>query len=521
MRHEKLDLRAALAIAVGVVLTVSCTDDSGSDDDGGMTTVPGSSSITNPTADGGATSADSNGDVVDEDTGEKLDEGVSATGGVPSCVTDSACNLIDVLFVIDNSGTMGEEQLNLAANFPLLVDRLQTLTDAEGNAINPNVNIMVTTTDFGHPLCTTFQAPDYQPRKGAPVYQGCNTRINRFTGLAPSNEDPVVIEEACTQNCPVDIAPGDQFLHFDSQGSNVPNDDVAAALSCIGPQGIDGCGYESPLETMLQALNETACWNSPDQENCESHPEFSLFNQGFLREDAVLAVAIVTDEVDCSVKAPEGFTYFTSPMDSTYWNLNPELKVPQATSAVCWNAGVTCSDENSDGVYEECNSAINPALHDVDRYTDYLDYLVEDRDKEVVMLGILGVPPVTAHNQTAPFEPTAGGVIDLVYRDWINGEYPAGDILPVEWAEGVDVDDKRFDFGTIGPGCTGTDDLGGFTGQAIPPVRIKEVCEHLNGVDDEGNARIRCCIESICDTDFSDAISCLTGIIQTSLVPTG
>jgi hypothetical protein len=195
--------------------------------------------------------------------------------------------------------------------------------------------------------------------------------------------------------------------------------------------------------------------------------------------------------------------------------------VPQATSAVCWNAGVTCEDGNNDGVYESCGSAINPALHDVDRYTDYLDYLVEDRDKEVVMLGILGVPPVTAHNQNPPYQPTAGGVQGLVYRDWINGEYPAGDILPDEWAEGVDVEDKRFDFGTIGPGCTGVDDLGGFTGQAIPPVRIREVCEHLNGVDEDGNERIRCCIESICDTDFSDAIQCLTGIIEDALPQAG
>jgi hypothetical protein len=188
---------------------------------------------------------------------------------------------------------------------------------------------------------------------------------------------------------------------------------------------------------------------------------------------------------------------------------------------VCWNAGVQCDDANGDGVYETCGSAINPALHDVERYTDYLEYLVEDRDKEVVMLGILGVPPVTAHNTNPPFQPTAGGVQGLVYRDWINGSYPSGDILPAEWANGVTAENKRFDFGAVGPGCTGQDDLGNFTGQAIPPVRVREVCESLNGVDDKGNERIRCCIESICDTDFSDAINCLTGVIQQGLTPTG
>ena len=44
----------------------------------------------------------------------------------------------------------------------------------------------------------------------------------------------------------------------------------------------------------------------------------------------------------------------------------------------------------------------------------------------------------------------------------------------------------------------------------------KEVCESLNSGDD-----VRCCIESICDDDFSPAIDCLTGIIQDVFTPVG
>ena len=40
-----------------------------------------------------------------------------------------------MLFVIDNSGTMGEEQLNLSANFPLLIQKLQALQDSDGMAL--------------------------------------------------------------------------------------------------------------------------------------------------------------------------------------------------------------------------------------------------------------------------------------------------------------------------------------------------------------------------------------------------
>ena len=134
------------------------------------------------------------------------------------------------------------------------------------------------------------------------------------------------------------------------------------------------------------------------------------------------------------------------------------------------------------------------------------------------MLGIVGVPGVVAHDPQPPFTPIDGGVTDLVYRDWIDFEYPAGDILPAEWLEGVRGIDKAFQFGDIGPGCTGVDDTGAFTGQAVPPMRLREVCERLDGHDeDTGQAVTRCCIESICDTDLTPASRCLTGLVSTMI----
>jgi hypothetical protein len=52
-------------------------------------------------------------------------------------------------------------------------------------------------------------------------------------------------------------------------------------------------------------------------------------------------------------------------------------------------------------------------------------------------------------------------------------------------------------------------------------VRVREVCESLNYENDDGEEQIRCCIESICDEDFSKAIDCLTGILQTVSGPIG
>ncbi len=450
----------------------------------------------------------------EEDTGLKLDLPGGDDGPIGCGNGDVGCtDKIDLLFVIDNSGTMAVEQANLARNFPLLIQQLENLTDSAGNMVNPDVQIMVTTTDFGNPLCTPFEPEGYEPARGKPVSTACTSRIQDFTGLG---SNPDVEEQACTDACPNPVAPMGDFIAFGPGGDNIPDDvmpvdingdgvedsPIAQALACIGPQGINGCGYESQLENMLQALNPDAAWNKG--------------SQPFLRPDALLAIAIVTDEVDCSVQN------YSIMMDEQYQEIDPDTMQPAPSSAICQNAGVSCNGPDAMGVYSDCTSINdNGALQPISRYTNYLvNELRENQKKEVVMLGILGVPEVTAHNENPPYEPTAGGLKDLVYRNWRDGEYPAGDILRAEFAAGVTAADKQADFG-IGPGCTGGDAVSGFTGQATPATRIFEVCEALNIEKPDGSVEVRCCIESICDDDFSAAIRCLTGIIGEAIVAPG
>ena len=450
---------------------------------------------------GAISEADDDDDDDDDDNGgeddgtEKLDSGDPGTGDNSNGDgdNDGKTNQIDILFVIDNSGSTGQEQKNLAHNFPLLVQQLQNLTDSGGNPVDVDVQIMVTTTDMEHSACGGTSGA----KSGEPVDTACTTRLNDFIFNGEDERD------ACTDNCPNPVVPTDPFLWFYGNQDNVPdvpdadvNEDgtpdsaAAQALACIGPQGTTGCWYEAPLDAMMAAVDPSAPHNQGDRP--------------FVRKNAVLAVAVVTDEADCSINETEHPEVFDQFGDQEFWNTNPQGQ-KQMSSAICWNAGTDCQDAGN-GTYD-CEPTDEP-LVDPATYKDHLKDLILEEDKEVVMLGIIGVPVVTAHSEDPPHLPEAGGVLDLVYRDWIDGTFPNGDLLP---GEPRTVDELAFQF-TIGPGCTEVYD-GDRRGQAVPAPRIIDVCQSLDKVGGDDEERVRCCIESICDDDFSAAITCLTELI--------
>jgi hypothetical protein len=254
---------------------------------------------------------------------------------------------------------------------------------------------------------------------------------------------------------------------IDIDGDGEMEDAVDRAAACIGAQGIVGCEYESPLEAMLQALNPAAGWNQGPEP--------------FLREGAVLFTVIITDELDCSAADP------TFVLDEAYMELDPDTFQPAPSSASCWNAGVSCKGPDAAGYYIGC-APIEGPLHEVDRYVSYLQTTFEDR----VVVGIVGaVPEVTMHNEAPPFQPVEGGMSDLVYRQWQDGTYPGGNLLPADYDAGVTAADQEFRFG-IGPGCTTE------TRQGTPPSRLSEFCDAFGDPDPP-----RCWLESICDDDFS------------------
>ncbi len=283
---------------------------------------------------------------------------------------------VDVLLVIDNSGSMGEEQANLAANFGPFIEQL------EGAGVDYRIGI--TTTDLGGYQCGSGDDGQLQ-------LSSCLDRPETF--VSGGNDQ---FEVACAANCQYDgaaltIRPtaievgGDAaprpWIESYSGVSNLPDSvDPLSAFACFAPQGISGCGFESPLEAVARAL---------DHMQDPTRPEY-----GFLRPDALLAVLVVTDELDCSVSPG---------MDDALFESGEFFEGNLLTSAACWNAGVACSgdspfeacwDADRDASGAETEDPAGSVLRPVSRYVELLEGIAAGKDprREVLVSVIAGVP---------------------------------------------------------------------------------------------------------------------------------
>ena len=136
---------------------------------------------------------------------------------------------IDVLFVIDNSLSMAEEQQTLIENFPKMIE---ALTPADG--IVPDLHIGVVSTDVGVGMHGARHC-DATGDEGR-----LQNRRRRVDCNAPS--DPFIKDYAGTRR---------------ERLTNYEGADLSATFACIAELGTDGCGFEQPLESMRRALDGT------------------------------------------------------------------------------------------------------------------------------------------------------------------------------------------------------------------------------------------------------------------------
>ena len=243
---------------------------------------------------------------------------------------------VDLLFVIDNSGSMAEEQRKLARVLPQLVAVLATGNrDGKRRAqgvptdFSPttSMHIGVVSSDMGVNLATP--APDscgsasFSPT--AP-----NPSNNTVSTMPPSNgerlDKPFGDDGLMTSSTEVALAgissrPPNSTLamplsvvvapdpacaevslakpYVEYQVGNV-FEEQGLAFGCIAKLGRNGCGLEQQLEAMLKAL--TPSDGAPifsRGSRGQGNPEGP--NAGFLRDDSVLAIVQISDEEDCSI----------------------------------------------------------------------------------------------------------------------------------------------------------------------------------------------------------------------------
>jgi hypothetical protein len=258
---------------------------------------------------------------------------------------------VDILLVLDNSSSMAEEQALLAHNLAALMEVLAA------EDVEADYRFAITTTDAGHPSC-----PESTPERGAFLLTPCTSRQGEFMAKGEGGTSDVRAL-ACTDSCQLDAAqlailptttdedpnPAPRpWLEYSNGHSNLPDGvDMGEALKCFGPQGVAGCDFEAPLESMYQALLRTQDVTDPAY--------------GFLRKDAALLVVIFTDEDDCSL-APGGEEFFSA----------------DSTSAACWSAGVTCTGDPTH--YDSCEAIDDDAvLRPPQRYADLLDGIMAEK----------------------------------------------------------------------------------------------------------------------------------------------
>ena len=256
MNHHLLPLTQLLMLAI----TAGCSSGTrGMATTGGLTTTSIGGTTADPTGSSGGSSQtqgsgpppggdDSTGGSPGSSTGDgtgvdpKFDLGPIPDAPPPN----SGCSKVDFLFIIDNSGSMGFSQANLLANFPAFIGGIQSTL---GQVDSYQVGVVTTDKyEFNSTGC-----------------QELSSLVTKTGGFDSSN---------------MICGPYADGLNYMTE-----NDDLATAFQCAAQVGTQGAVVELPMLAMEEAVMRIE--GGPGQ--C---------NEGFLRDDSLWVIVIITDEAD-------------------------------------------------------------------------------------------------------------------------------------------------------------------------------------------------------------------------------
>ena len=318
------------------------------------------------------------------------------TSTIVERLRQTAVDKIDLLLMIDNSGSMADKQQILAAAVPDLVRGLVNprCLDTAGNAPSPQ------------PAGPFDACPGETKREFTPVYDihigivtsslgahgspGCEPQDSSYDigcgygRVNPSQDDRghlVAYADPCDSRSGPYTLPTYQQLGFlawdpgrrlDPPGETVIGDTGSTGVvpklrNMVTGAGQIGCGFESQLESWYRFLVDPEPYDQivvQDGVSIETGLDTELLQQraDFLRPSSLLAVIMLTDENDCSFKEYMPFPLNTLPG--------------------------TLPDGNGTGLlrcYDQVNRFGHDFLYPLDRYRDGLtSALIPNRAGELV-----------------------------------------------------------------------------------------------------------------------------------------
>ena len=344
--------------------------------------------------------------------------------GTKITITQATSDAVDLLVMVDNSNSMAQEQANLTQNFQILIETLTDPPDSNGDGQpdSPPVtdlHVGVVDSDMG---------------TGGFAVQTCRDAIDGDDGILRNTPSGAVA--GCADSYP-------SYLSF-HEGDDPSA--INADFSCIATLGTGGCGFEQQLKAARKALTVHAAGA----------------NAGFVRDDSLLAILLVTDEEDCSVRED----------------------VANATDI--FNTQLALGPLNL-----RCYNHRDQYVEPVDSYVDAFLGLRADNPERLVMAAIVGIPPGTRHQCNLT------GMTDADFQCLLD--------LP-EMQEVID-NSAEGKGERLTPSC---DEAG--LGEAFPPRRIVEVVRQINNVGNNGIVR------SICEANFQPAMQAITSLIQSKVL---
>jgi hypothetical protein len=233
---------------------------------------------------------------------------------------------------------MQEEQDNLRRNFPAFIERIRQV-----RGVLPDLHIGVVSSDLG--------------AGSQPLGNGGCARPGGDRGIFQT-------KPACG------LANNAVFLSSLNNGTtNNFTGSLEQAFSCMANLGNAGCGYEHQLQATRVALYESIT------------PQ----NKGFLRENAVLAIFILSDEDDCSAETTSNLFV-------------DDASFPMTTASFrCSQTGHVCNGMSPpltafEAPLENCRANDAGRLIHVREMVDSIRALKKFPDRDIVVAGFFGWP---------------------------------------------------------------------------------------------------------------------------------